>query len=144
MFWLLLGLLAVCALCSWLSPGDQLARSAARAFETSVLLLSQGGDGEARRTRTQTALRPASAQPLKTSAIRKRVTPLMCKRVAVRYGFRCGICGLPLDETWETDHITPLSSARTAADVERLNALENLQPVHRACHQLKSSREAAR
>ena len=131
--------------------------TAAQAFDSSVFLLSRDGDDdaapplrgdEAQRTRPQTTPRPTRmrAQPvaLKTSAIHKRVTPLMCKRVAVRYGFRCGICGLPLDESWETDHITPLSSARTAADVERLNSLENLQPVHRACHQLKSSREAAR
>ena len=58
--------------------------------------------------------------------------------------FKCGICGETLDATWETDHIIPLSAARSAADFEKLNSLANLQPVHRIpCHQLKSSREAA-
>ena len=67
----------------------------------------------------------------------------MQKRVAVRYNFRCALCNLPLDETWETDHIVPLSQAKTTAEAERLNSIDNLQPVHRSCHQLKSSREAA-
>ena len=67
----------------------------------------------------------------------------MQKRVAVRYNFRCALCNLPLDETWETDHHIPLSQAKNAAEAERLNSIENLQPVHRACHQLKSYREAA-
>ena len=67
----------------------------------------------------------------------------MQKRVAVRYNFRCAICKQPLDDTWGTDHILPLSSATSLADADRLNSIENLQPVHRACHQLKSSREAA-
>ena len=89
---------------------------------------------------------PRPTTPLRTSTIRKRVTPLMQKRVAARYNFKCAICGLPFADSslWEVDHIVPLSSARTAADVERLNSIENLQPVHRSpCHQMKTSREAA-
>ena len=43
MFWLLLGLLVACWLCAWLKPGTDLASSAARAFDSSVLLLSRGG-----------------------------------------------------------------------------------------------------
>ena len=163
MVWLWLALLlAIAAVCSWFGPGSSLHRSAWQAFYSSVFLLSQGGTDDGRDedddeeetpqpTRSvQAAPRPAReprSQPvalLKTSAIRKRVTPLIQKRVAVRYGFKCAICRKPLDESWETDHIIPLSSARTAADFERLNSLENLQPVHRIpCHQMKSSREAA-
>ena len=89
---------------------------------------------------------PTPAPPLKTSNIRKKVTPLMQKRVAARYGFKCAICGLPFTDSslWEIDHIVPLSAARTAADVARLNDISNLQPVHRSpCHQMKTSREAA-
>jgi 5-methylcytosine-specific restriction endonuclease McrA len=89
---------------------------------------------------------PRPTHPLRTSSIRKRVTPLMQKRVAARYGFKCAICGLPLTDSslWEIDHIVPLSSARTAVDVARLNDISNLQPVHRSpCHQMKTSREPA-
>ena len=80
----------------------------------------------------------------KTSVVRKRPTPLMQKKVAVRYGFRCALCNKPLDETWETDHIIPLNQARSLEDAQILNGIDNLQPVHRACHQVKSSNEAAR
>ena len=60
----------------------------------------------------------------------------MARMAAVKYDFKCGICGKALDATWETDHIIPLSRARSAADFERLNSLDNLQPVHRIpCHQ---------
>ena len=45
MLWLLLGLLVACWLCAWLKPGTDLASSAARAFDSSVLLLSRGGQG---------------------------------------------------------------------------------------------------
>ena len=151
MLWLLLGLLLACALSSWLLPDSALARSAARAFDGTVSLLSRGDgdddDGPPLPIRGAAPRREPRSQPAalsKTSAIRKRVTPLMARMAAVRYGFKCAICGETLDATWETDHIIPLSSAQTAADVERLNSLENLQPVHRIpCHQLKSSREAA-
>ena len=78
----------------------------------------------------------------KTALYRKRPTPLMQKRVAVRYGFKCAICKQPLDETWETDHIVPLTEAKSFEDAERLNSIENLQPVHCTCHQIKTSREA--
>ena len=77
-----------------------------------------------------------------TALYRKRPNPLMQKRVAVRYGFKCALCGRLLDDTWETDHIVPLTEAKSFEDAERLNAIENLQPVHRACHQIKTSREA--
>ena len=108
MFWLLLGLLVACWLCAWLKPGTDLASSAARAFDSSVLLLSRGGtdpatsdddneddeDASYRRRPVRSAAPRQPAAPLKTSAIRKRVTPLLQKRVAARYGFKCAICGV--------------------------------------------------
>ena len=154
--WLAL-LIAVAFGCSFLAPSSGLHASALRAFEASVSELSRGGSDEcdepgvleavsapASLRRVRSAPRPTP--PLKMSNIRKRVTPLMQKRVAARYGFKCAICGLPFTDSslWEVDHIVPLSTARTAADVARLNDISNLQPVHRSpCHQMKTSREAA-
>ena len=163
--WLAL-LIAIAVGCSFLAPGSGLHHSALRAFDSSVFLLSRGGDGDSAAFHTSdegdehsvVAVSVASAPPLRsvqvaprpmppprTSTIRKRVTPLMQKRVAARYGFKCAICGLPFTDSslWEIDHIVPLSAARTAADVARLNDISNLQPVHQSCHQMKTSREAA-
>lgn len=164
--WLAL-LIAIAVGCSFLAPGSSLHQSALRAFDSSVFTLSRGGvedsatfhssdegdghsvvgasDASAPPLRSARAA-PRPMLPLRTSDIRKRATPLMQKRVAARYNFKCAICNKPFTDTslWEVDHIVPLSSARTAADVERLNSIENLQPVHRTpCHQMKTSREAA-
>ena len=167
-------LLAIAFCCSFLAPDSGLHNSALQALDSSVCLLSRAGveqSATSRRKHTERgedepgiagraefrgsvsawaqlrSLRaePRPTLPLRTSGIRKRVTPLMQKRVAARYNFRCAICGLPFTATdlWEVDHIVPLSSARTAADVARLNDISNLQPVHRSCHQMKTSREAA-
>ena len=165
-------LLAIAFCCSFVAPDSGLHKSALQAFDSSVGVLSRADDYEQSATyrreedklghagRAEGSFRDsvsASAQlrslrtaprptlPLRTSGIRKRVTPLMQKRVAARYNFRCAICGLPFTATdlWEVDHIVPLSSARNAADVARLNDISNLQPVHRSCHQMKTSREAA-
>ena len=162
MLWWLVVLIAIALCCSFLAPASDLHRSALQAFDSSVGMLSRAGveqSATSRRKRAESVdyepdaegtpqLRsvraaPRTSPPLRTSNIRKRVTPHMLKRVAVRYNFRCALCHLPLDETWETDHRIPLSQARNAAEAERLNSIDNLQPVHRACHQMKSSREAA-
>ena len=172
-WWWLVILLAMAAFCcSFVAPDSSLAKTVLQAFDSSVGMLSRADDYEQSATYRREEDKPglagrakgsfrdsvsASAQlrslraeprptlPLKTSSIRKRVTPLMQKRVAARYIFRCAICGLPFTATdlWEVDHIVPLSSARNAADVARLNDISNLQPVHRSCHQMKTSREAA-
>ena len=167
MLWWLVMLLAIAFCCSFVAPDSGLHKSALQAFDSSVGVLSRAGveqsaklsrapsrckraenmdyepdvEGTAHLHSVRAALR--TSPPLRTSNIRKRVTPHMLKRVAVRYNFRCALCHLPLDETWETDHRIPLSQARNAAEAERLNSIDNLQPVHRACHQMKSSREAA-
>ena len=161
LFWLAL-LIAIAFGCSFLAPGSGLHASALRAFESSVSALSRGdiettmtdgSDAEDEQSVVKVIAAPPAKRvratpgptlPVKTSQIRKRVTPLMARMAAPKYDFKCGICGKTLDATWETDHIIPLSSARSAADFEKLNSLANLQPVHRIpCHQLKSSREAA-
>ena len=162
MLWWLVTFLAIAFCCSFVAPDSGLHKSALQAFDSSVGVLSRAGveqSATSRRERAESvdyepdaegtpqlrsvlqALRTSPS--LRTSNIRKRVTPHMLKRVAVRYNFRCALCHLPLDETWETDHRIPLSQARNAAEAERLNSIDNLQPVHRACHQMKSSREAA-
>ena len=168
-----LAILVVIALgCAFLAPDSGLHNSALQAFDSSVRMLSRVDAEQSATTRSRVRTdceddgpriargaagalpsRIAASTPalrsvrgaLRTSTIRKRVTPLMQKRVAARYNFKCAICGLPFTDSslWEVDHIVPLSSARTAADVERLNSELNLQPVHRSCHQLKSSREAS-
>ena len=164
MLWWLVMLLAIAFCCSFVAPDSGLHKSALQAFDSSVGVLSRAGveqeDAPSIAGRAEGSFRgsvSASAQlrslqaeprptlPLRTSGIRKRVTPLMQKRVAARYGFKCAICGLPFTDSslWEIDHIIPLSTARTAADVARLNDISNLQPVHRSCHQMKTSREAA-
>ena len=165
MLWWLVFLLAIAFCCSFVAPDSGLHKSALQAFDSSVGVLSRAGveqeDAPGIAGRAEGSFRgsvSASAQlrslraeprptlPLRTSGIRKRVTPLMQKRVAARYGFKCAICGLPFMDSslWEKYHIVPLSTARTAADVARLNDISNLQPVHRSpCHQMKTSREAA-
>ena len=158
--WLLLAAsMLIIIVCSRLGPGSALERSAWDAFENTVQLMSTHEEyddddytiGSApllvehapqRKPRPSSPAAKGAAQ-VNTATLRKRVTPLMLKRVAVRYKFRCALCHRPLDATWETDHIIPLSQAHTAADAERLNSIENMQPVHRSCHQLKSSREAS-
>ena len=156
----LLMLVVVITFCSCLAPHSGLRDSAVRALESSVNMVGrfsppneQEDDIPERKAvweppakaRRRTSASPSKHGPdtkWKTALYRKRPTPLMQKRVAVRYAFKCGICKLPLDETWETDHIVPLTKAKTFEDAERLNAIDNLQPVHRACHQIKTSREA--
>ena len=164
--WLVI-VLAIALCCSFGGPDSGLHKSALQAFDSSVSVLSRAGvEQSAKLSRAPSRCKraesmdyepdvegtahlhsvraaPRTSPPLRTSNIRKRVTPHMLKRVAVRYNFRCALCHLPLDETWETDHRIPLSQARNAAEAERLNSIDNLQPVHRACHQMKSSREAA-
>ena len=161
MLWWLLVLMAIVLLCSCLNPPNELRESAIRALDASVLMAGRFGPqveddvvpkqkeartppprAEVRRNNSSSPSKHGPGTTWKTALYRKRPTPLMQKRVAVRYGFNCAICKLPLDETWETDHIVPLTKAKTFEDAERLNAIDNLQPVHRACHQIKTSREA--
>ena len=162
MIWYLLILMLVVLLCSCLNPRNELRESAIRALDSSVMAGRFGPPddqpddiperkpawtpprAEARQRTSPGTSKHGRDTKWKTALYRKRPTPLMQKKVAVRYGFKCAICKQPLDETWETDHIVPLSSARSFEDAEHLNSLENLQPLHRKCHQMKTSREARR
>ena len=148
LFFLMVLAFIIANMCGDTERGGSLERSARRAFDSSVYLLSttESEDEDVSlpppsRIRHSTHPSPSAPsrrqppQPVRT--VRKRPTPLMMKRVAVRYGFKCAICRQPLDETWETDHIVPLSEGGQ-------NSISNLQPLHRACHQLKSSQEARR
>ena len=161
----LLMIVVIIIFCSCLAPHQrELQASAVRVLESSVNMMGRFGPpddqeddmperkpawapprAEARQRRSPgPGKRDSPNAAWKTALYRKRPTPLMQKKVAVRFGFKCAICKQPLDETWEVDHLIPLNTARTAAEAEALNSIENLQPVHRACHQMKTSREARR
>ena len=160
MGWLLLCLLLACVACSWWRPDSALARSGARAFDSSVLLLSQGveDDGvdggmpsrevvtatkrhvQAPRQRTPGLGVGHSAAP--TAARRRRCTPFQAKRIAAAQDWRCA-CGCVdpsdpqrrgylLDASYEIDHRIPLSARGS-------NDESNLQALLRTHHQAKSS-----
>lgn len=163
MFWLLLGLLLACALCSWLRPDSAVARSAARAFDSSVLMLSQGVEDDddeddlPRPPRVVATPRPPPRQrtpgpgaahgAAPTAARRRRCTPFQAKRIAAAQNWRCA-CGCVdpsdpqrrgylLDESYEIDHIRPLAAGGS-------NDESNLQALLRTHHQAKSSAFARR
>jgi len=155
MFWLLLSLLLACVLCSWLRPDSALARSAARAFDSSVFLLSRSqtaddsdNDGAAPRPVPPPAPRQRPPSPgarrdaAPTAARRRRITPFQTKKIAAAQGWRCA-CGCVdpddprrrgclLDSSYEIDHIRPLSAGGSNDD-------SNLQALLRTHHQAKSS-----
>ena len=152
MVWLLLGLLLACALCSWLRPDSAMARSAARAFDNSVWMLSQGvededevEDASPRRQRTPSPVAGHGVAP--TAARRRRCTPFQAKRIAAAQEWRCA-CGCVdpsdlqrrgylLDESYEIDHIRELAAGGS-------NDESNLQALLRTHHQAKSSAFARR
>ncbi len=155
MFLLVLALLVACVLCSWLLPDSALARSAARAFDTSVLLLGRGGDDDevdddaaapphvprpAPRQRPPSTGARRDAAP--TAARRRRITPFQGKKIAAAQGWRCA-CGCVdpddprrrgylLDESYEIDHRIPPVDGGS-------NDESNLQALLRTHHQAKSS-----
>ena len=116
MFWLLLGLLVTCALCSWLRSGSSLAQSASNAFESSLLLLggADAGDGDETRTPSSSRALPRKARPPARAfrghsqplgpVKRKRITPFIAKKVGSLHRWRCAACGELLTEDFEIDH----------------------------------------
>ena len=60
-FWLLLVMFA-CCLCTWLAPKSELANSAARAFDSSVLMLGRGGGDDDDEVRMPERARRVAAQ----------------------------------------------------------------------------------
>ena len=151
MLWILLGLLVACALCSWLLPDSPLARSAARALDTSVLLLSQDTAADdlpqpRRATPPRHLPQPPSQGGTRgsapTAARRKRVTPFQAKKIAAAQEWRCA-CGCVdprdpqrrgylLDASYEIEHKIPLAAGGS-------NDESNLQALLRTHHQAKSS-----
>ena len=146
--WLLLVLIAYC-LCAWLAPKSELANSAARAFDSSALMLGRGaGDDDDEVRMPERARRGSSSHvpgsrrsPPRTSEPyrnkRKRVTPFVAKKVAASYSWRCAACGELLTEDYEVDHHIPLQNFGS-------NDISNLRPLHKRCHLLKSSLEQRR
>ena len=159
MFWLLLVLLLAVMVCSWLGPGSAVERSAWRAFDGSVALLSRGSGDEDEEDvgvpsraapRQQSARLPLQRTPspdprrdgATTAARRRRITPFQAKKIAAAQEWRCACgCidpkdprrrGLLLDSSYEIDHIVPLSAGGT-------NEESNLQALLRVHHQSKSS-----
>ena len=151
--WLLL-VMAACCLCTWLAPKSELANSAVRAFDNSVLILTRGGgddDDEVRlpeRARSRGSSRvpcpkrspPVTGERYKTPSARvkrKRVTPFIAKKVGALYAWRCAACGELLTEDFEVDHHISLQNGGS-------DDIQNLRPLHKRCHLLKNSLEQRR
>ena len=140
MFWLLLGLLLVLALCSWWRPDSALAMSAARAFDSSIYLLGRGDDVPYLPMPRPERLAPRALERYKTPSApvkRKRITPFIGKKVAAMHKWRCAACGELLTEDFEVDHHISLQNGGS-------NDIENLRPLHKRCHLLKNSLEQRR
>ena len=168
MVWLLLGLLLACALCSWLRPDSALARSAARAFDNSVWMFSQGvedeideGDDLPRPPRVVASPRRLPRPPLRrctpspsaehrvapTAARRRRCTPFQAKRIAAAQEWRCA-CGCvdpsdPQRRGYLLDESYEIDHRVPLADGGS-NHESNLQALLRTHHQAKSSAFARR
>ena len=154
--WLLFLLIAAIAICSWLSPpGSSLNRSAWRALDNTVALLSQAGaddddDGIPERAPRAAAhatsvktfaheprrVTPGAEQSLATTR-RKRITPFTAKRVGALFSWRCAACGDLLTEDFEVDHHISLQNGGS-------DDIQNLRPLHKRWHLLKSSLEQRR
>ena len=152
MFWIwLLLVLVACCLCTWLAPNSEVAKSAARAFESSVFMLGRGGDDKdevpmPERTRSggssgvPSQRSPPRTLEGKTPSVRvkrKRVTPFIAKKVGALYAWRCADCGELLQEDYEIDHHISLQNGGS-------DDIQNLRPLHKRCHLLKSSLEQRR
>lgn len=73
------------------------------------------------------------------------------RRTVARTKAGCWICGKPIDydlasphpESFEVDHVIPLSSAKTDAEREQLDTLANKRASHRRCNSKKRARAVA-
>ena len=112
-------------------------RAAYRMLESSQHLFEpEHGDDEAN---TQRTLRPGKRHvtphptPNPTVKHRPYISPLVKKRIAARQQWRCAICKQLFDETYEIDHIIPLSQGGHAT------AENNLQALCKRDHMFKSA-----
>lgn len=62
---------------------------------------------------------------------KRNVSNLMKKKVAASQGWKCGMCGELLDETYEVDHKLALYKGGT-------NDISNLTALHPQCHRKKT------
>ena len=106
MLWWLVILLAIAFCCSFVAPDSGLHKSALQAFDSSVGMLSRASveqsaesvdyEPDAEGTPQLRSVLPAlrTSPPLRTSNIRKKVTPHMLKRVAVKYIISVALCAI--------------------------------------------------
>ena len=149
MFWLLLVLLLAVMVCSWLGPGSAVERSAWRAFDGSVALLSRDSGDEDEEDvgvpsraapRQQSARLPLQRTPRQdprrdgatTAARRRRITPFQAKKIAAAQEWRCACGCVDPKDPRRRGLIVPLSAGGT-------NEESNLQALLRVHHQSKSS-----
>ena len=66
--------------------------------------------------------------------IARRLSAHEKRVVAARDGWKCAACGGMLDATYEIDHRVPL---HLGGDDD----IDNCEPLHKACHALKTQRE---
>ena len=70
--------------------------------------------------------------------VARHVTPLMKRKIAEKYGWKCNCgCGQKLTFDYHVDHLIPLWKGGT-------NDEANLQPLNPRCHLLKTSLENQR
>ena len=139
--WFLLVLLA-CWLCTRFAPNSEVAKSAARAFDSSVLMLGRGGgdDDDEAPIPLSRLISPGTGGRRKTPNARvkrKRVTPFVAKKVGALHKWRCAACGELLTEDFEVDHHISLQNGGS-------DDIQNLRPLHKRCHLLKNSLEQRR
>ena len=115
--------IAICVAILFLCRGqNQVSSTALRALDGAFRLAADpAGAGTARRA----------------ERVERNVTPYLKKIVAASGGWRCACCRLPLDASYEVDHIIPLPQGGT-------NDKINLQALRSECHKLKTSYERAR
>ena len=151
MFWFLVILIAAVAICSRFSaPDSSLNRSAWRALDSAVTMLSRDGYEEDECTLQRSSFaaarttgdRDAAKEPRlstqnRAATKRKRVTPFVAKKVGALHKWRCAACGELLTEDFEVDHHISLQNGGS-------NDIANLRPMHKRCHLFKSSLEQRR
>ena len=104
--------------------------AAHRMLETSQHFFEPAPDTRDRSMSRHTHARQRSKPTVKH---RPHITPLVKKRVAARQKWRCAICKELFDETYEIDHIIPLSQGGHAT------AENNLQALCKRDHMFKSA-----
>jgi hypothetical protein len=151
MRWWVLCCLLCCLVVCFRFGREDVQRRALRAFDASILLLSQDDEDGETHVRGVPTSPVADRAPARTvakgdaraSTRRKRITPFIAKRVAARQRWRCATCHEILTEDFEVDHVVSLQR-RLAMGQPLDNDLDGLQALHKRCHLLKNSLEQRR